>query len=137
MLIFFATTPPTPINFHFYPSFSPYFPQTPASLKPNATSTPRPHDLFTINSFTPSSLQNSRNPLPLPPSMSLHFGVTPIPIPWSLDVCHCLLASTSPVDFLQRFENDQKIVLPNLHFQKLCIQQLHLFCQIVNPDALS
>ncbi|KAM1055505.1 hypothetical protein ACFX13_029731 [Malus domestica] len=62
---------------------------------------------------------------------------TPIPIPLSLDVLRRLPASTSLVNFLQKFEKDQKIVLPNPYFQKLCVQQLYLFCQIIDLDALS
>ncbi|KAM5567927.1 chloroplast sensor kinase, chloroplastic [Rosa sericea] len=47
-------------------------------------------------------------------------------------------ASTSPVDFMQRIDKDQKngIVLPSPDFQRLCIQQLDLFRRIVHPDAL-
>ncbi|KAM1589530.1 hypothetical protein ACFX15_027990 [Malus domestica] len=74
---------------------------------------------MTSSPLTPSHPHPSKTletPLPPPPA-----GATPIPIPWSLGVYYRLLASTSPVHFLQRFEKDQKIVLPNLHFQKLCI----------------
>ncbi|KAL6190438.1 hypothetical protein ACLB2K_036835 [Fragaria x ananassa] len=47
-------------------------------------------------------------------------------------------ASTSPVHFMQRIENDQKngIVLPSPDFQRLCVQQLDLFRRIIDPDAL-
>ncbi|KAL4638913.1 hypothetical protein ACB092_03G180300 [Castanea dentata] len=50
-------------------------------------------------------------------------------------------ASTSPVDFVQRIEKDnasrtRRLVLPSPDFQRLCIEQLHLFRRIVNPHAL-
>lgn len=47
-------------------------------------------------------------------------------------------ASTSPVEFVQRIEDDQKsgLVLPSSDFQRLCIEQLDLFRRIVDPDAL-
>ncbi|XP_061365716.1 chloroplast sensor kinase, chloroplastic [Gastrolobium bilobum] len=46
-------------------------------------------------------------------------------------------ASTSPVEFTQRVEKDQRtgLVLPSPDFQRLCLQQLHLFRRIV-PEAL-
>ncbi|KAK8480584.1 hypothetical protein V6N13_108066 [Hibiscus sabdariffa] len=49
-------------------------------------------------------------------------------------------ASTSPVDFTQRIEkNDHrnhKLIMPTPDFQRLCLEQLHLFRRIVDPDAL-
>ncbi|KAK7861489.1 chloroplast sensor kinase [Quercus suber] len=50
-------------------------------------------------------------------------------------------ASTSPVDFVQRIEKDnasrtRRLVLPSPDFQRLCIEQLHLFRRIVHPHAL-
>ncbi|KAK9276267.1 hypothetical protein L1049_005798 [Liquidambar formosana] len=47
-------------------------------------------------------------------------------------------ASTSPVEFMQRIEKDQKnnLVLPSPDFQRLCLEQLHLFRRIVDPHAL-
>lgn len=46
-------------------------------------------------------------------------------------------ASTSPVEFMQTIEKDQKnLVLPSPDFQRLCLEQLDLFRRIVNPDAL-
>ncbi|XP_031276126.1 chloroplast sensor kinase, chloroplastic-like [Pistacia vera] len=47
--------------------------------------------------------------------------------------------STSPVEFLQRIEDDQKtsnLVLPSPDFQKLCVEQLDLFRRIVDSDAI-
>lgn len=47
--------------------------------------------------------------------------------------------STSPIEFLQTIETDQKrcnLVLPSPDFQRLCVEQLHLFRRIVDPDAL-
>lgn len=47
-------------------------------------------------------------------------------------------ASTSPVDFIQRIEKNQKngLVLPSPDFQRLCLEQLDLFHRIVDPNAL-
>ncbi|KAI3763519.1 hypothetical protein L2E82_13429 [Cichorium intybus] len=48
-------------------------------------------------------------------------------------------ASTSPVEFVQRIEQDGKnkgLVLPSSDFQSLCMEQLDLFRRIVDPDAL-
>ncbi|KAK4597898.1 hypothetical protein RGQ29_015424 [Quercus rubra] len=50
-------------------------------------------------------------------------------------------ASTSPVDFVQRIEKEnasrtRRLVLPSPDFQRLCIEQLHLFRRIVHPHAL-
>ncbi|XP_024960906.1 chloroplast sensor kinase, chloroplastic [Cynara cardunculus var. scolymus] len=48
-------------------------------------------------------------------------------------------ASTSPVEFVQRIEQDGKnkgLVLPSSDFQTLCVEQLDLFRRIVDPDAL-
>ncbi|KAA8533216.1 hypothetical protein F0562_033251 [Nyssa sinensis] len=48
-------------------------------------------------------------------------------------------ASTSPVEFMQRIENDGKnkgLVLPSSDFQRLCLEQLNLFRRIVDPNAL-
>lgn len=46
-------------------------------------------------------------------------------------------ASTSPVEFTQRFEKDRQsgLVLPSTDFHRLCLHQLHLFRRIV-PEAL-
>lgn len=47
--------------------------------------------------------------------------------------------STSPIEFLQTIETDQKgsnLVLPSPDFQRLCVEQLHLFRRIVDPDAV-
>ncbi|KAL5759951.1 hypothetical protein ACOSQ2_018789 [Xanthoceras sorbifolium] len=47
--------------------------------------------------------------------------------------------STSPVEFLQTLETDQKtceLVLPSPDFQRLCVEQLDLFRRIVDPDAV-
>lgn len=46
--------------------------------------------------------------------------------------------STSPVEFLQRIENDERssnLVLPSSDFQRLCVEQLQLFRKIVDDDA--
>ncbi|XP_018717071.2 chloroplast sensor kinase, chloroplastic isoform X2 [Eucalyptus grandis] len=47
-------------------------------------------------------------------------------------------ASSSPVEFAQRVEQDQRggLVLPSPDFQRLCLEQLDLFRRIVHPDAL-
>ncbi|MFS8020533.1 hypothetical protein Hanom_Chr16g01416661 [Helianthus anomalus] len=48
-------------------------------------------------------------------------------------------ASTSPVEFVQRSEKNGKnkaVVLPSSDFQTLCVEQMHLFRRIVDPDAL-
>ncbi|KAL4586976.1 hypothetical protein LXL04_011624 [Taraxacum kok-saghyz] len=48
-------------------------------------------------------------------------------------------ASTSPVEFVQRIEQNGKnkgIVLPSSDFQTLCMEQLDLFRRIVDPEAL-
>ncbi|CAH1417257.1 unnamed protein product [Lactuca virosa] len=48
-------------------------------------------------------------------------------------------ASTSPVEFVQRIEQDGKnkgLVLPSSDFQTLCVEQLDLFRRIVDPEAL-
>lgn len=51
------------------------------------------------------------------------------------------MASTSPVEFVQRIdevgkEEEKKKVMPSADFQRLCVQQLDLFRRIVHPDAL-
>ncbi|KAI3720356.1 hypothetical protein L6452_21272 [Arctium lappa] len=48
-------------------------------------------------------------------------------------------ASTSPVEFVQKIEQDGKnkgLVLPSSDFQTLCVEQLDLFRRTVDPDAL-
>uniref|UniRef100_A0A7N0VGE8 Chloroplast sensor kinase n=1 Tax=Kalanchoe fedtschenkoi TaxID=63787 RepID=A0A7N0VGE8_KALFE len=48
-------------------------------------------------------------------------------------------ASTSPVEFAQRVESEQKsgsLVLPSADFQRLCVEQMDLFRRIVDCDAL-
>ncbi|CAM8876689.1 unnamed protein product [Rhodiola kirilowii] len=47
-------------------------------------------------------------------------------------------ASTSPVEFVQRVESEQKssLVLPSADFQRLCVEQMDLFRRIVDCDAL-
>ncbi|KAK9707453.1 hypothetical protein RND81_07G198400 [Saponaria officinalis] len=48
-------------------------------------------------------------------------------------------ASSSPIEFTQKIENDpksQSLVLPSPDFQRLCVDQLTLFRRIVNPNAL-
>ncbi|MED6168259.1 hypothetical protein PIB30_010321 [Stylosanthes scabra] len=46
-------------------------------------------------------------------------------------------ASTSPVEFTQRVDKDNRsgLLLPSPDFQRLCLQQLHLFRRIV-PEAI-
>ncbi|XP_010248672.1 PREDICTED: chloroplast sensor kinase, chloroplastic [Nelumbo nucifera] len=48
------------------------------------------------------------------------------------------IASTSPVEFVQRVEKDGKngLVLPSPDFQRLCVEQLDLFRRIVDPDSV-
>jgi len=48
-------------------------------------------------------------------------------------------ASTTPVEFTQMIEKDHlktKIILPSPDFQRLCLEQLDLFRQIVDPNAV-
>ncbi|KAK9074643.1 hypothetical protein SSX86_007241 [Deinandra increscens subsp. villosa] len=48
-------------------------------------------------------------------------------------------ASTSPVEFVQRIEengNSKALMLPSSDFQTLCVEQMDLFRRIVDPDAL-
>ncbi|GAB4829254.1 hypothetical protein Ancab_018920 [Ancistrocladus abbreviatus] len=48
-------------------------------------------------------------------------------------------ASTSPAEFIQKIERDPKgqgLVLPSPDFQRLCLDQLHLFRRVVHPHAL-
>ncbi|CAH8257414.1 unnamed protein product [Arabidopsis lyrata] len=48
-------------------------------------------------------------------------------------------ASTTPVEFTQIIEKDHlktKIILPSPDFQRLCLEQLDLFRQIVDPNAV-
>lgn len=47
-------------------------------------------------------------------------------------------ASTSPVEFVQRVEIEQKssLVLPSADFRRLCVEQMDLFRRIVDCDAL-
>ncbi|CAL8994166.1 unnamed protein product [Prunus brigantina] len=144
MLLLSATT-------HQHPSISTstlLFPsichKLPASVKPNATSAHRPHDLLITNAFSPSSLQN---PNPSPPQTIRHVTHSASDgepeansmVPSASAVASAIRrASTSPVDFIQRIEKEQNrgIVLPSPDFQRLCIQQLDIFRRIVDPDAL-
>ncbi|XWS69091.1 hypothetical protein CRYUN_Cryun04dG0149600 [Craigia yunnanensis] len=49
-------------------------------------------------------------------------------------------ASSSPVDFTQRIEENDlrnhKLIMPSPDFQRLCLEQLDLFRRIVDPDAI-
>ncbi|XP_021833580.1 chloroplast sensor kinase, chloroplastic [Prunus avium] len=144
MLLLSATT-------HQHPSISTstvLFPsichKLPASLKPNATSAHRPHDLLITNAFSPSSLQNPNPSTPQTIRHVTHSASDGEPeansmVPSASAVASAIRrASTSPVDFIQRIEKEQKrgIVLPSPDFQRLCIQQLDIFRRIVDPDAL-
>ncbi|KAH0991723.1 hypothetical protein GBA52_003206 [Prunus armeniaca] len=144
MLLLSATT-------HQHPSISTstlLFPsichKLPASVKPNATSAHRPHDLLITNAFSPSSLQNPNPSTPQTIRHVTHSASDGEPeansmVPSASAVASAIRrASTSPVDFIQRIEKEQKrgIVLPSPDFQRLCIQQLDIFRRIVDPDAL-
>ncbi|KAM1641766.1 hypothetical protein ACFX13_011831 [Malus domestica] len=144
MLLLSATThqhPSISTSTLLFPSISH---KLPASLKPNATSTPRPHDLLTINAFSPSSLQNPNPSSPQTIRHVTHSASDGDPDSNSMVSSASAVASairrasTSPVDFMQRIEKDQKggIVLPSPDFQRLCIQQLDLFRRTVDPGAL-
>ncbi|ONI30353.1 hypothetical protein PRUPE_1G246300 [Prunus persica] len=144
MLLLSATT-------HQHPSISTstlLFPsichKLPASVKANSTSAHRPHDLLITNAFSTSSLQN---PNPSPPQTIRHVTHSASDgepeansmVPSASAVASAIRrASTSPVDFIQRIEKEQKrgIVLPSPDFQRLCNQQLDIFRRIVDPDAL-
>jgi hypothetical protein len=44
-------------------------------------------------------------------------------------------SSSSPVEFVERIEEEKMDKLPSCDFQTLCVEQLDLFRRIVHPDA--
>ncbi|XP_050373182.1 chloroplast sensor kinase, chloroplastic [Argentina anserina] len=128
MLLSSAITHQHPSNSNSTLLLPPNPPKLPSSLKP----TPRPHLLPTASSSSQTIRHVTHTPSdghPEPTSM----------VPSASAVAAAIRrASTSPVDFMQRVEKNQKngTVLPSPDFQRLCLQQLELFRRIVDPDAL-
>ncbi|XP_030960902.1 chloroplast sensor kinase, chloroplastic isoform X2 [Quercus lobata] len=146
-----AITPPSlpPLFFFLSNNTTPLY-----SLKPNTHSHSHSHRrsflLFSHASSSSSSVQNPNSPYTLR-HVSHHDdddqdgkGAEDESMASSASAVASAIrrASTSPVDFVQRIEKDnasrktRRLVLPSPDFQRLCIEQLHLFRRNVHPHAL-
>nr|XP_023929653.1 chloroplast sensor kinase, chloroplastic isoform X1 [Quercus suber] len=143
-----AITPPSqpPLLFFFPNHTTPLY-----SLKPNTHSHRRSFLLFShASSSSSSSVANPNSPYTLRHVSHHHHdhdqddkGAEDESMASSASAVASAIrrASTSPVDFVQRIEKDnasrtRRLVLPSPDFQRLCIEQLHLFRRIVHPHAL-
>ncbi|KAJ7956773.1 chloroplast sensor kinase, chloroplastic [Quillaja saponaria] len=147
MLVSAITAPQlTPCNTKSQNCNFPFCPDSPKvflyACKPDLFTQNQRRPLFSSNASSPPSLANTssvQNLNPKPDPFCSGDGYQKALSPSASALASAIRgASTSPVEFIQRIEKDQKsgLVLPSPDFQRLCFEQLDLFRRIVDPSAV-